>query len=179
VKSLTHNRLGLVAVNRRLTRSGARAAAGSEMVVRRAVPRTTPAMPREPRDPIPPHYHTLAVQLLPDLAGTIDLVVLGPDPADLDHELLVTDLAGRRLPALGRVVAGWGDLQGPADRLDPEPVTMRVNVAGHLGRRPSSSAAKKAEAVRRISFARRSSRTSRSSAAMRCCSAVVTPGRWP
>jgi hypothetical protein len=51
---------------------------------------------------------------------------------------------------------------------------MDVDVAGHLGRRPSSSAAKNADAVRRISLVRRSSRTSRSSAAILAC-----PGWWP
>jgi hypothetical protein len=46
VKSLTHNRLGLVAVNWRWTRSGARVAAGSATVVRLGLPRTAPAIPR-------------------------------------------------------------------------------------------------------------------------------------
>src|SRR4051812_29342524 len=36
-----------MAVNRRLTRAGARTAAGSELVVRLVLPRTTPAIPRE------------------------------------------------------------------------------------------------------------------------------------
>jgi hypothetical protein len=63
-------------------------------------------------------------------------------------------------PAGGSVVGGGGDLQHPADRLDPELVLVGVDVAGHLGRRPSSSAAKKADALLRISLARRSSRFS-------------------
>nr|SCV11737.1 hypothetical protein FDG2_6002 [Candidatus Protofrankia californiensis] len=42
-----------------------------------------------------------------------------------------------------------------------------------------SSRAKKADAAFRISFARVSSRTSRSSSAIRCASAVEVPGRWP
>jgi hypothetical protein len=46
VKSLTQSWLGRVAVNWRFTRSGARTAAGSAMVVRRVLPRTAPAMPR-------------------------------------------------------------------------------------------------------------------------------------
>jgi hypothetical protein len=46
VKSLTHNWLGRVATNRRWTRSGARSAIGSAIVVRWVLPRTTPAMPR-------------------------------------------------------------------------------------------------------------------------------------
>jgi hypothetical protein len=41
VKSLTHNWLGRVATNRRWTRSGARSAIGSAIVVRRVLSRTT------------------------------------------------------------------------------------------------------------------------------------------
>ena len=43
----------------------------------------------------------------------------------------------------------------------------------------SSSAAKKADALFKIAFARRSSRTSRSSSASRVASSVVVPGRRP
>jgi hypothetical protein len=43
----------------------------------------------------------------------------------------------------------------------------------------SSSAAKKADALRKVAFERRSSRTSRSSSARRCASDVVVPGRSP
>jgi hypothetical protein len=45
VKSLTHKALGLGAKNLRFTRSGARAAARSGVVVRFALPRTTPLIP--------------------------------------------------------------------------------------------------------------------------------------
>ena len=48
-----------------------------------------------------------------------------------------------------------------------------------LGSRGSSSRAKKADAAFRISLARLSSRTSRSSSAMRCASAVEIPGLCP
>jgi hypothetical protein len=42
-----------------------------------------------------------------------------------------------------------------------------------------SSSAKKADALFKIAFARRSSRTSRSSSASRVASSVVVPARWP
>jgi hypothetical protein len=50
---------------------------------------------------------------------------------------------------------------------------------GHRVRGRSSSAAKNALAALRISLARRSSRTSRSSAAIRSLSWVLIPGRCP
>ena len=69
------------------------------------------------------------------------------------------DRPRRRRADLGGVVGARGDLhtrvtQDATDRLDPEPVA-------------------------RISFARRSSRTSRSRSAIRCASAVVVPGAMP
>ena len=70
-----------------------------------------------------------------------------------------------------------GDQQGPADRLDPIRLTMIVDEGHHhLGRRPSFACAKYADALRRISFARRSSRFSFSSSAIRARSSVVIPG---
>src|SRR5262249_47210677 len=86
---------------------------------------------------------------------------------------------GARQPRTCLVVGGGGDLQDLAYRLDPELPPVLVDVADHLARRPSSSAAKKADALFRISFARRSSRFSFSSSAIRRRSSVVTPGRWP
>ena len=49
----------------------------------------------------------------------------------------------------------------------------------HFGRRSSSAWAKNADAFRRISFARFSSKFSRSSCFNRWRSSVVRPGRWP
>src|SRR5690606_12671945 len=71
-------------------------------------------------------------------------------------------------------------LQQPADRLDSVrgPVFVDERLHG-LNRRSSSAWAKYALALRRISFACRSSRTSRSSCLMRSSSAVVVPGRVP
>lgn len=63
------------------------------------------------------------------------------------------------------MIGRWGDLQGPADRLDPILSTMIINKSSHLRNGRSSSAwAKYAEALRKISLACRSSRFSRSSA---------------
>ena len=117
--------------------------------------------------------------LQPDLAGAVDLEVLGMDAAQLGLERLVADLPCRRRPGDRRVVGGRGDLQHLADRLDPVFLLVGLDVPGHLGRRPSSSAAKKAEALFRISLARRSSRFSRSSSAIRRLSSLVLPARWP
>src|SRR5699024_9727219 len=85
--------------------------------------------------------------------------------------------------------------QDAADRLDSEctalddPIAVGVDVvndhrdrhlpSGYLILRSSSAAAKKAALVFRISFARRSSRTSRSSSVIRAWSSVLNPGRIP
>src|SRR5699024_3297944 len=111
--------------------------------------------------------------------------------ADIDDQLGVPDGTRRGRTLLGGVVRARGDLyagvlQDGTDRLDPEPVAMRIGVVDHhhgghpyLILRSSSAAAKKAALVFRISLARRSSRTSRSSSAMRVVSSVVAPGRTP
>lgn len=67
-------------------------------------------------------------------------------------------------------------IQDRADRLDP--VTGRPHLVDETADRrwrESSSRAKNIEAAFRISLASLRSRTSRSSARMRCASAVVTP----
>jgi hypothetical protein len=53
--------------------------------------------------------------------------------------------------------------QGPADRLDPEPCAMSVDIRDHQRRVGSSLAAKKADAEERISLLRRNSAFSRRS----------------
>lgn len=57
------------------------------------------------------------------------------------------------LGAAPAVVGGGGDVQFPQDALDSQ-AGMLVEERRHLGRVGSSCAAKKAEAVRRTSFAR-------------------------
>ena len=54
-----------------------------------------------------------------------------------------------------------------------------MNADHHFARRSSSACAKYADAIRRISFARRSSTFSRSSSLNRARSSVVSPGRRP
>ena len=77
-------------------------------------------------------------------------------------------------------ITGRSDLQGCADRLDPEPIAMLVDKSlQDLNRRSSSAWAKNALASFRISLARRRSLTSRSSSLSRFASADVTPGCAP
>ena len=74
------------------------------------------------------------------------------------------------------------DRQHGADRLDPEHGAMvgdELDQRGDVLRRSSSAWATYANAFRRISFARFSSRTSRSSSFNRSRSLVVRPGRCP
>src|SRR5919197_1461901 len=77
------------------------------------------------------------------------------------------------------VVGGRGDRQHLADRLDPEPVPVGVDVGDHLLGRRWSSAAEKAEGLFRVSLARRSSRFSRSRGFRSSRSSLVRPGRRP
>ena len=118
---------------------------------------------------------------LREFAAPVHRVVLLPDRLDLGAEFGVADLAGARRAALGGPVGGGGDLQHRADRLDspsqptgpvgPVGVDERDNLSDlnrgqrlrYLLGRPSSSVAKKTDAAFKISFARRSSFTSRSS----------------
>src|SRR5205814_7800689 len=84
------------------------------------------------------------------------------------------------LPCLVFVVGRRGDRQLLADRLDPVLGTVGVDECHHhFARRSSSAWAKKADALRRISFARRSSAFSRSSALSRSRSSLLTPARRP
>lgn len=109
----------------------------------------------------------LAAQLGMHLAGTIDAVVGAMDLLDQVRRSSVGDRPGRGRAGDGRVVRRRGDLQHPVDRLDPELLPVGLDVVDdHLCGR-SSSAAKKADALRKIAFARRSSRTSRSNSANR------------
>ncbi len=59
-------------------------------------------------------------QRAPGLARAIHTEVLAVDAGDVDRQRLITDRARRRWPDLGGVVGRRGDLQRPADRLDPE-----------------------------------------------------------
>ena len=120
---------------------------------------------------MPPSHHVAALtaKLTPDLAHAIHVKVLLPYTTNLAAELDVA-LRSRWLAAwvlLSRfllVIGRRGDREHPADRLDPVTLTVRVDEQHlHFGRRSSSAWAKNADALRRISFARFSSRFSRSS----------------
>src|SRR4030095_9569728 len=127
----------------------------------------------------------LAIQLPPNLAHAVDLEVLVPEALDIDFELAVALRARRNarwinFPRPVLVVRRWGDRQLCADRLDPVVVTMSLDERHHhFPRRSSSAWAKNADALRRISLARRSSWFSRSSALSRARSSLVSPGRRP
>src|SRR3546814_8586031 len=90
------------------------------------------------------------------------------DALDLPAQLIV---AARTCWALGGIskapgmfiIGGRGDCQLTADRLDTQVLAMGVDERHHhLPWRSSSAIAKYADALRRISLARRSSLTSRS-----------------
>ena len=108
-----------------------------------------------------------------------------PHPPNVAAQLGVPLGASRQLRGIGTpchllVVGRRGDRQQPADRLDPVRVAVIVDERDHgLDRRSSSAIAKYAEAFRRISFACRSSRTSRSRALIRSRPSVVGPARCP
>src|SRR5690606_17263882 len=112
----------------------------------------------------------LAAQLVPDLAQAVDAPVVLENTPYLGAQRLVpfgTIRQPRRVGTFGQmvIIGGRGDRQNVADRLDPVRIPMRVDETHHhFGRRSSSAIAKYADALRRISFAWRSSRFSRSRA---------------
>src|SRR5690606_1480537 len=124
-------------------------------------------------------------KLFPHLVRPVDLQVRSPNPQNLGRQRLVALRSCRtplRLALASRMtpVAGRGDLQGAADRLDRERTPVRIDKCPQdFSRRSSSAWAKKALASLRISLARRSSLFSRSSSLTRLASAVVTPERTP
>src|SRR5450759_4085947 len=135
--------------------------------------------PHQAPGPVAADRDPVADERPPGLADPVDPEVVGVDPGDLRGERPVRDLPGGRRPPLRGVVGRWGDLQHPADRLDPVGSLVVVDVRDHRGERRSSSAPKKTAALLRISLARRNSRLSRSNSFMRARSAVVRPVRSP
>src|SRR4029453_14318716 len=131
------------------------------------------------------HPQAFAPHLSPHLPWPIHLEVFRPDPADHWPQFVVTLGASgpsRRI-MVSRVVKEVrrrGDRQHGADRLDPVGIAVVVDEGHHhLGRRSSSACAKNADAFRKISLARFSSRFSRSRSFSRCRSSVVKPARCP
>src|SRR3954469_8624045 len=141
--------------------------------------------PHQPRHRAARHPDPLSAGLSPDLPDAIDAEVRLIHAPDLDHQCCIPPGSrGQPLrispPGGMGVIRRRGDRQHPADRLDPVDGAMLVNEGDHgLDRRSSSAIAQYADALRRISLAWRSSRTSRPSAPMRSCSAVVGPARRP
>jgi hypothetical protein len=114
----------------------------------------------------------LTVQRLPHLAHPVHPVVRLEDRRDPLIEGRIGDAAFRGWSGVVGVVGARGDLgaglgEDGADRLDPELILVRVDVRDQRCCGRSSSAAKKADAVFKIAFARRSSRFSRSSSTTR------------
>src|SRR5690625_640099 len=127
---------------------------------------------------------TFPAQLSVELLRAVDPEVLRVNAPDLNQQLLVPDRPFRGWSGLEGVVGARRDLRAccgerAADRLDAELMLVLVDELDDQRCGRSSSAAKKAEADRRIAFARRSSRTSFSSSASRLASLVVVPGRCP
>src|SRR4051794_6320978 len=139
----------------------------------------------QPRHRAARHPDPLSAELSPDLADAVDAEVRLIHAPDLDHQCCIPPGSrGQPLrispPGGMGVIRRRGDRQHPADRLDPVDGAMLVDEGDHgLDRRSSSAIAQYALALRRISLTWRSSRTSRSSARMRSCSAVVGPARRP
>jgi hypothetical protein len=138
----------------------------------------------QPLDRAAGHLDAFTAQHDPHLPRTEDPVVGLPHPQDLALELLIPQPPLRRRPVPGGVVGGRGDhtavlCEHAADRLDPEhlPVLVDEPHENLCGR--SSSAAKKADADFKISFARRSSAFSRFNRLISACSSLDRPGRSP
>jgi len=138
----------------------------------------------------PPHgaacsIEALALHLPLHFAQTVNAEVLGKDPQNLELQLFILpDASGlqSRVSPLGKalVIGGWGDRPKPADRLDRIGIAMLVDEGNHrLNGRSSAAWAKYADALRRISLACRSLRTSRSNASSFSAVSVGTPPRFP
>jgi hypothetical protein len=136
----------------------------------------------QPGDGAAGHRYAFAVQLPPDLPHPVDAEVVPVDTADLRLQLRVADRPGTGVAVLGGVVGARCDLQSVtgqdmADRLDSEHLAVLVDERYERFDGRSSSAAKKAEAAFKISFARRSSAFSARSRLISAASSDVTPGR--
>ena len=122
---------------------------------------------------------------MPALSCAIQLEIIVVDL--LDHlrqkrilNLTIGHTKGIRLSCLHLIVLRGCDLDLSANRLDSQVGAIRVDkLHHHFGRRSSSAWAKYADALRKISLARRSSLFSRSNAFKRSCSDCVTPWRRP
>ena len=189
MKSATHSWFGRGAWNCRLTRSGGHGVALSLIVVRHRLAAhgaTQADLPHQPLDRAARDSDALR-------GGAAARPCARRRPAKFSSHTRWISAASRVAPrprrqALRRigplrrvlVVRRRGDRQHLADRLDPVVGAVFVDERDHhFGRRSSSAWAKYADALRRISFAWRSSRFSRSSSLSRSRSSLVRPGRCP
>ena len=121
----------------------------------------------QPGDLITTDLMTGPPRRLPQFLCSVDAIVRRPDRDQHRDHHRVTHRPRRQRPGLHRVVRARSHLQGLADGLDSELVAVVVDeLDDHFCGR-SSSAAKKADARFKISFARRNSRFSCSSALIR------------
>ena len=102
-------------------------------------------LPHQPLHRATGDIEPFALHLAPDLPHAIDLEVLGEYPRDIGLQLQIPAGPGgqpRGVVPLANmlVVAGRGDRQNPADRLDPVSLPMLVDERDHLLNGRSSSA---------------------------------------
>src|SRR5699024_10210033 len=117
----------------------------------------------QPFNLVPPDVVASPQRGLPQLAPPVNASVLYPQVHEpVDQVCLGEFCLGRgEVPRSMCVVGGRGDphavlIEHSENRLDPEPVPVRAHVLPYdPSLRSSSAEAKKAEAVRKISFARR------------------------
>src|SRR5665213_1782878 len=139
----------------------------------------------EAGDLVPTDVDVPAAGRLPELAASVDGVVLLPEGPELRADGGVSRGSGIRWSGLGRPVGGGDDLQLFADRLDPPatpiglPVPMGVDEGDYFLCRRSSSAPKKIAAACKMSLDRLRSRFSFRSSASSLRSSVVRPPRTP
>lgn len=195
MKSTTHRALGRLTRNSRLTMSSGHGALG---IADRgdgllAPPHTCPAHgAHQPFHRALGDHYAFAPQLVPDLARAVETKAGVMDTLDLCSHLVVALGTSRSPAGIGKtgnmlVVGGRGDRLGfgafprkarrlrfTADRLDTQVLAMGVDERRYqLPWRSRSAIAKYADALRRISLARRSSLTSRSSNLRRSRSLVT------
>src|SRR6185437_2386971 len=128
----------------------------------------------------------LAAQSQPHLARPEpgEELLLGPFGRDQLDNLGIAQVTPRRSAAHRLVVRARGDLdavlgQHATDRLDRELLLAQADVVDQDRKGRSRSAVNKADALLRISFARRSSATSFFSSRISAISSLVLPGRAP
>jgi len=88
-----------------------------------------PGAAHQPGDLVTADVQAGAAGGTPELAGSVDAVVVLAQRDQLRDQCGVAARSGRGRPGLGRVVGARGHLQDPADGLDPEPASFDHVVA--------------------------------------------------